>query len=288
MSNAISHTANGSGGANAEERVVEDFRKGYPRYSALISSHSAFHVFRRFRILRVRLLLSKQDELSALEKQLNDVDRKEKKPLFLGALRSDANSERRRLLSNIDVALAEYDALAERNETALKRGAPRTRDVRNLANWLDNNGGIARDETEYIENPKFGEDLMAVGALGHDYSQDGLEGPITDALVLGSKLVGRRVTQQSTIDPHVHILSHGITVRLTKALLVTLLLAMLAAPIIISTVLDSVAARLTVTLVACAVFVIILTVLTRARIIELFVAGATYTAILVVFITSDK
>lgn len=79
----------------------------------------------------------------------------------------------------------------KRDELALKRAARRARDVGNLGNWLANGASIARAETEYIEDPGLGEDLMAVEAIGYNYSQDGLEGPITDALVLGSRLLGQ-------------------------------------------------------------------------------------------------
>lgn len=58
--------------------------------------------------MRARLLLQKQDRLSVLEQKLDQIDKDEVSPLFLGKLRVDRNQDRLSLLSEIDVQLAEY------------------------------------------------------------------------------------------------------------------------------------------------------------------------------------
>lgn len=58
--------------------------------------------------IRARLLLRKQDELSQLESQLDQVDRDETRELFLGNARRDRNSERARLLNEMEAALSRY------------------------------------------------------------------------------------------------------------------------------------------------------------------------------------
>lgn len=88
--------------------VVEDFRPGYPRFAALIASHTSFHVCRRFLRIRARLLLLKQDELSLLESQLDRIDHEETRKLFLGNRRRDKNPERKEILMKLEVALASY------------------------------------------------------------------------------------------------------------------------------------------------------------------------------------
>ena len=88
--------------------TVEDYRPGYPQFSALVGSHDAFHVYRRFSSTRARLLLLKQDRVSALEQQLEKIDHEETSPLFLGAARRDCNAARLQVLDDIDAALAEY------------------------------------------------------------------------------------------------------------------------------------------------------------------------------------
>lgn len=91
--------------------LVEDYPAGYPRYSALISSYDPFFAFRSFRRLRARLLLLKQDELSILEEQFDQVDRLEASPLFLGQRRADRNTVRASIVSQIDSKLADYGGL---------------------------------------------------------------------------------------------------------------------------------------------------------------------------------
>jgi hypothetical protein len=88
--------------------AVEDYRPGYPRFSALIAAHDSFQICRRFSHLRARLLLLKQDKLSMLEQQLEEIDATESAPLFLGSSRDDKNEERSSTLSEIDRALADY------------------------------------------------------------------------------------------------------------------------------------------------------------------------------------
>ena len=88
--------------------AVEDFRPGYPRFAALIASHTSFHVCRRFLRIRARLLLLKQDELSLLESQLDRIDHEETRELFLGNRRRDKNPERKEILMKLEVALASY------------------------------------------------------------------------------------------------------------------------------------------------------------------------------------
>jgi hypothetical protein len=91
--------------------LVEDFPPGYPQFSALISSHSTFQVYRRFVRLRSRLLLYKQDSLAHLEDELDLIDRQENRVIFLGNRRRDRNDERIQVMKKIDQELAEYGML---------------------------------------------------------------------------------------------------------------------------------------------------------------------------------
>jgi len=88
--------------------MIEDYRQGYPRFSALIGSHPAFAIFRRFMTLRARVLLYKQDELSILEENLNAIDGAEQSELFLGCKRLDSNPQRAQLVFEIEQKLSSY------------------------------------------------------------------------------------------------------------------------------------------------------------------------------------
>lgn len=89
---------------------VERYRPGYPRFSALLSSHPSFRNFRRFTRIRMRLLLLKQDEVSVLEERLDELDSREDRVIFLGSIRRDVNPERQQTIQALKDALEEYGA----------------------------------------------------------------------------------------------------------------------------------------------------------------------------------
>jgi hypothetical protein len=118
-------------------------------------------------MLRNRLLLQKQDRLCQLERDLEVIDHNEAVPLFLGSQREDQNDDRRKLMLEIDQALADYgefdasngselhadesaDEFATRVHTMHRHPKSNHRAVQSLKNWLDGNACIARAETEYL------------------------------------------------------------------------------------------------------------------------------------------
>lgn len=145
------------GTTHFDQDSVENHPSGYPRFSALIGAHPAFNLSRKFTVARARLLLLKQDRVSVLEEKLQILDREEPRLIFLGSLRRDANTERQSLLSELDSALADYDALVERNARILQLPAATTRDRSSLINWVEGTGSICRQEASFL----FEKDLCA-------------------------------------------------------------------------------------------------------------------------------
>lgn len=88
--------------------TVEDAPAGYPRFTALIAAHPSFHICRRYRTIRARLLLLKQDRMRLLEQQLEQLDRAEPRKPFLASIRHDANPQRKQVLEELDAALEDY------------------------------------------------------------------------------------------------------------------------------------------------------------------------------------
>lgn len=76
-----------------------------------MEAHDGFMMCRSFHRLRARVLLLKQDKLTCLESQLDQIDQDEPLPLFLGKSRGDTNSERKSVLSQIESAIADYGML---------------------------------------------------------------------------------------------------------------------------------------------------------------------------------
>lgn len=88
--------------------VVKSSPLGYPQFSTLMGVHPDFSVFRRFSVTRARLLLQKQQRVSELEMQLEELDSQEPRPLYLGSFQADANASRLQVLKDLDKALADY------------------------------------------------------------------------------------------------------------------------------------------------------------------------------------
>jgi hypothetical protein len=55
--------------------VVENHPRGYPRLAAFLDSDIDGRIYRRFGYLRNYLLLHRQDEISALEEEMNALDK---------------------------------------------------------------------------------------------------------------------------------------------------------------------------------------------------------------------
>ncbi|KAH8807489.1 hypothetical protein F5884DRAFT_857066 [Xylogone sp. PMI_703] len=259
---------------------VEDYRSGYPRFAALLSAHDSFSIFRRFSTLRTRLLLLAQDEITVLEDQLNKIDQEESSPLFLACSRKDRNPNREVIISQIKKSLSAYDELVERTRRMYSYENPNPRIVESLRNWLSGNACIARNETAFLE---CGEDLVTLSPL-EDGAVSWLGENLPDSIV---RLV--KSSQSSTSrDRRVHVFPRSLTTYVARMILTPLIIFFLLAPIIICNAITNSTARLATMVIATTVFVMLVSLLTKAKTIDLAVAGATYSAILVVFISGSN
>ncbi|KAI1477570.1 hypothetical protein F4774DRAFT_427187 [Daldinia eschscholtzii] len=143
----------------------DDFKPGYPRFTALISAYEPYFILRRFDRLRARIMLLKQDKLSVLEEKLNKIDEQETSILFLGKSRSDNNPDRLGLLSEIENCLGDYDQFLHRTSRTLCYSRAKQRDKESLLNWLRGTGSIARDETAYLT---YDQELVSLAPTGDD------------------------------------------------------------------------------------------------------------------------
>jgi hypothetical protein len=73
-----------------------------------MAADPGFSIVRRFSNLFARNLLLKQDRLADLEGQLAQVDSREDVQWYLSSRRADKNTERLRILGDLDEALHEY------------------------------------------------------------------------------------------------------------------------------------------------------------------------------------
>ena len=97
-----------SGSAEAKTTVVNEHRRGYPQLAVLMSMSGRYKIFRRFNVIRLRMLLYKQDEVAQLEERLKSIDDGDPKDLFLGSRRHDRNTERMAVMKQLEQAIASY------------------------------------------------------------------------------------------------------------------------------------------------------------------------------------
>ncbi|KAH7012908.1 hypothetical protein EDB80DRAFT_709107 [Ilyonectria destructans] len=262
-------------------RKIEDFKPGYPRYTALISAYEPYFICRRFDRLRARVLLKKQDRLSVLEQKLNEADDEEQSPLFLGKSRCDGNQERIALLGEIDSALADYDDFVDRTRRMLSSSSAKSRNIESLQNWLDGNSSIARDESAYLEQ----RDLVSLAADG-DSAILQLRAWIADALIRFYSGFCRNESHNVSNDPNVYISSGPLLNRAAKALLLVLVTIFLLVPVIICSTITALSGRLAIVMVFTISYLLIILELTQPKTIDLILAGATYATVLTVFVSS--
>jgi len=257
--------------------MIEDYRQGYPRFSALIGSHPAFAVFRRFMTLRSRVLLHKQDELRVLEETLNEIDKTEERVIFLGCRRLDVNTQRAQVMSEIEQKLSSYDHVLVDYQRACRIHKPRPRDIESLRNWLRNNAPISRDESSYVF---LTDDLC---------SMDG-DGDVVhwlENLIERFSPFGLVKDTTKSEDRNVNFTYENRVRLIARCILFSVVICLVIAPIIALQQFDAVLLRVIIALLSIAAFSASLLLLTRATAVELFLATATYGALMVVFITDS-
>ncbi|KAF3221166.1 hypothetical protein TWF106_006491 [Orbilia oligospora] len=252
---------------NTRPFQVEDYPNGYPRYSALMASHESFQIVRRFSNLRTRLLLLHQDRISRLEKKLEAIDKHESSPLFLASSRRDGNEERQTVLFDIEEALKTHDDLIDRNFRILGFPAARPRDVASLQNWQSANACMSREEQEYLSRR---EDLLCISTPGDGFLS-WLEQTVSEKLLALSKNNRSNISR----DPRVHVYSRNTTNIVARTILTPLMIVVLLIPVIICNAVASPNARLAIVIFATSIFLTILSLFTKGKMLDLVVAGAT-------------
>ncbi|KAI6087272.1 hypothetical protein F4821DRAFT_116876 [Hypoxylon rubiginosum] len=229
-----------------EAGKIEECQPGYPRYTALLSSNLGWLIFRRFDKLRARILLRKQDNLSLLEQELDQIDKQETSLLFLGKSRCDQNPDRLSALSKIDAALADYDELVERTNRILSLHSAGRRDIASLQNWVEGTGCLARDETAYLSCRS---ELVSLAPVTDSGIQQ-LETWVEDRLVRLLHRFRRARARQRSTDPNVHIYRGPWIRRTANALLIVLVTLLLIIPVMICNLVSTFSVRIIIVIIS--------------------------------------
>ncbi|KAL8910585.1 MAG: hypothetical protein Q9171_004124 [Xanthocarpia ochracea] len=172
--------------------------------------------------------------------------------------------------------------MLEQSQSIFAYESPRRRDLENLQNWVNNKASVARDETAYLSKPQ---DLMTM-LSPRDDALARLT-PLTERLVSGLYTLCKKPRSTVTRDPNLTLLSESRLQRLTRAMVASAVVVLLLVPIIIINALASVSLRMMVIVVASAILITALSTSTNAKTVEVFMSGATYATVLVVFVAGN-
>ncbi|MCJ1249358.1 hypothetical protein MMC30_006581 [Trapelia coarctata] len=275
---------------------LESLPDGYPRLAALLGRRSELRIFRRFSTVRMRLLLLKQDQITKLESELNTLDETEVNPMFLGTIRGDLNEARRAKLIELDEALAKYDDHLERTGRLCGdiQPQPVEGDIESLEAWYGR-GSIARAETKYLnftDGRYWGRDLLTL----EDAPDIGMKrlGQWQGRMILRAcRWFGFRPSNDLTTDQTVFFISDRYLRAGARAIVASLTIILLLVPVILlnyvqqKDYIQQTVIQFVIIFLAATMFVTAITMASKARMVEIFVAGATYTAVLVVFVASN-
>ncbi|KAI0436947.1 hypothetical protein F4803DRAFT_566438 [Xylaria telfairii] len=257
-------------------KTIEEYRAGYPRFCAFAAANPNFLICRRFLRLRSRILYLKQDKLVQLEQQLDNLDQNETSPLFLGMSRCDRNTARTSALSQISVLLDDYDCFLEKTHRVLGYNQ---RDVSSLRNWMEN-GSLSKVERKYLDQER---DLINL-ASSNDAGRKNLEDWVEDFVVDNWKGFRSIPGHEASTDPNIYLYSGTLIKGIADTLMLLLIAILLLTPVVACILITSMWARISVIIGATLIYLSILSRLTKAKMIELILAGATFATILNVFV----
>ena len=89
---------------------------GYQSFSKFVASDNDFFILRRFGALSAQVILALQDELSCLERDLEDIEKRQREKdapdVHNGSFREETQLDRRKLLLDARPLLREYSRWA--------------------------------------------------------------------------------------------------------------------------------------------------------------------------------
>ncbi|KAI0023063.1 hypothetical protein F4780DRAFT_125743 [Xylariomycetidae sp. FL0641] len=264
-----------------DRRSIDDYRPGYPRFTALLSAYNPWLICRRFDKLRARILLLKQDKLSLLEQQLEQIDREEPRPLFLGKSRWDQNTDRLSTLLEIETALADYDHFIKRTQRVLSFPSAEGRDVASVQNWVSGTGCMAREETAYLSQQ---DELVSLAPVV-DSAVLRFETWVEDKLIRHFEAFRGAHSRHPSTNPNVYIHQGQLIQRIARVLLLVMITLLLMLPVIICNLVGATSVRIVIVMLSTVSYLLTLSWLTNSKTIELILAGATYATVLIVFVS---
>ncbi|RFU34107.1 hypothetical protein B7463_g2216, partial [Scytalidium lignicola] len=268
-------------------RKFRDCRDGYPNLAAFLDSDENFMLYRRFGYIQARLLLSKQDQLRALEEDLDKVDKDDDDVFLVSRDRDEkANTKRYQLLQQIET-IAELLSIAQ-NLAAMSK--PAARDYESVKNFFDNKAPVCEEE-EYI---RFKEDMITLKPGRENAWLDAaIEKALQKCPYTSIQNLFSSPELRDKADKETNLYSKSRIDAVVTCINALVILLLLVVPIytlwhLSKEIDDATTTALTigVLLICTLIFSAVLSLFTKARRHEILAAAAAYCAVLVVFMSN--
>lgn len=185
---------------------MDNTPNGFPRLAAFQSSESNFSLYRSFTYLHSRVLLDLQDEITTLEKELDEIDwddfdddpdRLRSREIDVAKASDEGDARNRRvILREIKARLMEYDEVLIKARTLDSFQKPSDRNYRSVRRFHHNHKPLMDAETESIRSKEDTVSLRNSGREGGSFD-GGLEKTIfkIDEWIVGMlRMFGVNVT----------------------------------------------------------------------------------------------
>jgi len=289
-------------------RILENCPNGFPRLAAFQSSEANFSLYRSFSYLHSRLLLDLQDEITCLEKELDDVDWDDEGDDRLRSREIDVQKaegegdgrNRRQILAEIKTKLMEYDEILIKARELESFQRPSDRNYRSVRRYHHNTKPLMDAEMDSIRSK---EDTVSlrngrewasfdgfVESMLHHFDSRFLQRIFRTNEPPLQKYFRTPELRKKTTNKYINFYSSSRIDTLVGVLITVIIFVLLVLPV---TTMYHLASFNTgkstfnvvgVLIIFTLLFSAAMSLLTRAARHELFAASAAYCAILVVFI----
>ncbi|KAI0467034.1 hypothetical protein F4859DRAFT_507002 [Xylaria cf. heliscus] len=175
------------------------------------------------------------------------------------------------IIDQLETAIADYGTLLARTRKALNTRSAREGDVVNLRDWINSNGCLSREESKYL----WKSDLIST-----------LSDSVEDYIIWISNRIHKDLRTLHTRDPNRHILPKKLIRALTQVILALFASATALVPIRLFSLMKPESGRLDLIVTPIMIFVGVLSLVARPKVREIFIAGATFAAVVVVYMST--
>jgi hypothetical protein len=274
---------------NFIQEKIDEYPEGFPRLSAFVNSDDDFAMCRSFKLCHIRLLLHLQVEITIMEKELFELDKKdEANPAMEYRRRTTKHkehwdSEQRELRKELTAKIMEYDELVRKHVFMQSLGPPPERNHRSYFNWIWKRKPLGTGYYDYIYHAS---DFVKTSGTKSNYFEDLIRdhmawwrgSPIRTFMKIKEEV-------KPTSDTSITFYSPLLLRRLGQLLLVSTLMGVLLIPVFLLFLVPMSRLNMAVTSSSFIfLFILIMSIIAEGRIYEIFVGTATYAAILIMFL----